>query len=98
VDAGCGDKESRLPLSHWQAGGETAPHVKSSGHAAPEEPWADVTDIHRMQSPGSIFGFAGRNVSVPAFPIKTVGVWGAALSLQMSGTSPYLQFGVTHAD
>jgi hypothetical protein len=55
-----------------------------------------LADIQRMQSPGSIFGFAGVKTS-PPLPNKTVGVRGAARCAQAAGVPPIVQFDVTHS-
>jgi hypothetical protein len=67
------------------------------GHALPEELCVIVAARQRMQSPGSILGFAGTNIRLTPLPIKTVGVLGDARLTHAAGVAPNAQLGVMQA-
>lgn len=91
------DVVERLALS------QSHPNEGGVEHVAPAEHEFSVelcvvllAAIQRMQSPGSIFGFAGVKTS-PPLPNRTVGIRGAARCAQAAGIPPSVQFVVTHS-
>jgi hypothetical protein len=86
-----------LAVSHPQSTGGGVSQSDVSVHGFSDELCVTVAALQMMQSPGSIFGFAGRKTRLIPFPIKTVGVRGTARFKHAAGVPARVQLPVMQA-